>query len=77
MVMDHKALEKIRRKPYFENNRINRWIRIQEFCFEVICNKGEELVIPGILCRIYESKDKKKGRRKAKPRREGQVEKVK
>ena len=33
---DHKALEEIRTKPYFNNNRINRWIeQIQEFDFNV------------------------------------------
>ncbi|KAI5173419.1 hypothetical protein PAEPH01_1962 [Pancytospora epiphaga] len=41
LVTDHKAFEKIRKKPYFENNQINRWIeKIQEFDFEVIYQKG-------------------------------------
>jgi hypothetical protein len=57
-VTDHKALEEIRRKPYFENNRINRWIEsIQEFDFEVRYSKGEDLMVPDALSGLHENED--------------------
>lgn len=41
---DHKALERLRDKPYFDNNRINRWSeKIMEFDFEVRYVKGESM----------------------------------
>ena len=59
---DHRALEEIRRRPYFENNRINRWIEaIQEYDFTVSYKKGEEMVDPDALSRQFEN-DKKKER---------------
>jgi hypothetical protein len=61
LVTDHKALEEIRKKGYFENNRVNRWIeKIQEFDFEVRYEKGEELAVPDALSRLYEEGDKDK-----------------
>lgn len=42
---NHKALEEIRKKPYFNNNRINRWVeQIQEFDFVVRYKRGEEMI---------------------------------
>ncbi|KAF9742974.1 Retrovirus-related Pol polyprotein from transposon 17.6, partial [Nosema granulosis] len=42
LMTDHKALAEIRNKPYFNNNRINRWIeQIQEFDFTIEYIKGE------------------------------------
>lgn len=56
IVTDHKALENIRTKPNFTNNRINRWIeKIQEFDFEVKYEKAENLVVPDALSRLYET----------------------
>lgn len=56
LITDHKALENIRTKPNFSNNRINRWIElIQEFDFEIEYQKPEELVGPDALSRIYEN----------------------
>ena len=58
LVTDHKALEEIRRKPYFENDRVNRWVeKIQEFDFTVTYNKGEELVAADALSRIHETEN--------------------
>lgn len=38
---DHKALERIKEKIYFDNNRINRWVeKIMEFDFEIRYIKG-------------------------------------
>ena len=55
LVTDHKALEEIRRKPYFNNNRVNRWIeKIQEFDFTVTYCKGSELAVPDALSRLYD-----------------------
>lgn len=66
IITDHKALELIRTKPNFENNRINRWIeKIQEFDFTIEYQKGELLVGPDALSRIHEEKtvgEKKKER---------------
>ncbi len=60
LVTDHKALEEIRRKPYFSNNRINRWVeKIQEFDFTAEYQKGEELAAPDALSRLYEKDEKK------------------
>lgn len=55
LMTDHKALEEIRSKPYFENNRINRWIeKIQEFDFTVEYVKGAQMVDADALSRQYE-----------------------
>lgn len=55
LVTDHKALEEIRNKPYFNNDRINRWVeKIQGYDFTVEYNKGEELAAPDALSRLHE-----------------------
>jgi RNase H-like domain found in reverse transcriptase len=55
LITDHKALEEIRKKPCFNNNRINRWDeKIQDFDFSVEYNKGELLVVPDALSRLHE-----------------------
>jgi hypothetical protein len=60
LITDHKALESIRSKAEFENNRINRWVeKIQEYEFTIEYRKGVELVAPDALSRLYEE-DKKK-----------------
>ena len=59
LVSDHKALQEIRKKAYFNNSRINRWIElIQEFDFEIQYNKGEELAVPDALSRLYEAEER-------------------
>jgi len=58
LVTDHKALTEIRKKDYFNNNRVNRWIElIQEFDFEVKYEKGENLAVSDALSRIHEGED--------------------
>jgi hypothetical protein len=58
LVTDHKALTEIRKKGQFNNDRVNRWADlIQEFDFEVEYKKGEELVVPDALSRLYEGED--------------------
>lgn len=55
LITDHKALEEIRRKLSFSNNRISRWAeKIQEFDFEIEYNKGELLMVPDALSRLHE-----------------------
>ncbi|KRH93739.1 krab-a domain-containing protein, partial [Pseudoloma neurophilia] len=57
---DHKALLEIRKKPQFNNNRINRWIKlIQEFDFSVVYVEGEKMGQADQLSRVNEE-DKKK-----------------
>lgn len=57
LVTDHKALEEIRRKPNFENNRINRWIeKIQEFDFTVKYSEGSKMVVADALSRVFEKR---------------------
>ncbi len=52
---DHKALEEIRRKPFFNNNRVNRWIeRIQEYDFSVQYIKGALMGDADALSRQYQ-----------------------
>ncbi|WUR03409.1 reverse transcriptase [Vairimorpha necatrix] len=52
---DHKALAEIRRKPCFNNNRINRWIEmIQEFDFEIEYRQPDQMVVADALSRIHE-----------------------
>lgn len=80
LITDHKALEYIREKPNYENNRINRWIeKIQEFDFNVEYQKPEMLVGPDALSRIYETdtkeKDDEKRQKHAKRILEGKIEK--
>ncbi|MGL4850595.1 MAG: reverse transcriptase domain-containing protein, partial [Clostridium sp.] len=56
LMTDHKALIEIRRKPVFNNNRINRWIeKIQEFDFTVEYVKGELMTDADALSRQFES----------------------
>ncbi|KAF9761637.1 Retrovirus-related Pol polyprotein from transposon 17.6 [Nosema granulosis] len=58
LMTDHKALAKIRCKPYFENNRINRWIeKNQEFDFTIEYVKGELMTDADALSRQFESEN--------------------
>ncbi|WUR02937.1 reverse transcriptase [Vairimorpha necatrix] len=58
---DHKALNEIRKKPCFNNNRINRRIeKIQEFDFTIAYKKPEEMVVADALSRIHMEDDEKK-----------------
>lgn len=51
---DHKALGNIRTKPFFENDRINRWIDIiQEYDFTVSYVKGKEIGMADTLSRKH------------------------
>jgi RNase H-like domain found in reverse transcriptase/Reverse transcriptase (RNA-dependent DNA polymerase) len=60
LITDHKALEQLRKKPEFENNRINRWVeKIQQFDFTIEYKKGEELVTADALSRLYEEERRK------------------
>ena len=55
IMTDHKALEEIRSKPCFNNNRINRWIeKIQEFDFRIEYVKGENMTDVDALSRQYQ-----------------------
>lgn len=57
---DHKALEKLKEKPYFENNRINRWSeKIMEFDFEIRYVKGDEMGKADELNRNFDNKQVK------------------
>ncbi|KAM0683390.1 hypothetical protein COBT_004059, partial [Conglomerata obtusa] len=41
---DHKALERKKEKNEFNNDRVKRWIeRIQQYDFEILVRKGEEM----------------------------------
>ncbi|KAF9762651.1 hypothetical protein NGRA_1865 [Nosema granulosis] len=52
----HKALEEMRRNPFFNNNRINRWIeKIQEFDFTVEYVKVEMMCDVDALSRQFET----------------------
>ncbi|KAL0265942.1 UNVERIFIED_CONTAM: hypothetical protein PYX00_011659 [Menopon gallinae] len=65
LVMNHKALKRIREKPYIANTRINKWIEgIQEFDFVVRYNKGPDLVVPDALSRHHEGKEAEKAKSK-------------
>lgn len=67
LITDHKALEFIRSKAVFENDRVNRWIeRIQEYDFTIEYNKGETLVAPDALSRVYMEDDEKEKKEKKK-----------
>jgi hypothetical protein len=56
LMTDHKALAEIRNKPFFNNNRINRWIeQIQEFDFTIEYVKGEMMTDADALSRQFES----------------------
>ncbi|KAF9761233.1 hypothetical protein NGRA_2777 [Nosema granulosis] len=54
---DHKALEEMRRKPFFNNNnRINGWIeKIQEFDFTVEYVKEEMMCDVDALSRQFQT----------------------
>ncbi|KAF9762434.1 Retrovirus-related Pol polyprotein from transposon 17.6 [Nosema granulosis] len=55
LMTDHKALEEIRNKPFFNNNRINRWIeRIHEFYFTVLYVKGQDMTDADALSRQFQ-----------------------
>lgn len=61
IIIDHRALEEIRKKPYLENNRINRWIeKIQEFDFIIEYEKAEKLIVPDALSRLHQNQDEEK-----------------
>lgn len=65
LITDHKALERIRSKPEFNNNRINRWIeKIQDFDFTIEYQKGNQLIGADALSRIYEVEASKKNLKK-------------
>jgi hypothetical protein len=54
LITDHKALELIRSKAEFGNNRINRWVeKIQNYDFSIQYKKGEELIDADALSRVY------------------------
>lgn len=56
LITDHKALEKIRLKPEFNNQRVNRWIeKIQDYDFSIEYKRAEDLVTADALSRIYEN----------------------
>ncbi|KAF9756160.1 Retrovirus-related Pol polyprotein from transposon 17.6, partial [Nosema granulosis] len=58
LLTDHKALEDIRKKPYFNNNRVNRWIeRIQDDDFSVQYIKGEFMGDADALSRQYQDEN--------------------
>lgn len=61
LITDHRALEQIRIKPEFANNRVNRWIEfIQDYDFSIEYRKGADLVTADALSRIYEANEKDK-----------------
>lgn len=65
IITDHKALEHIRNKPEFSNNRINRMVEaIQDYDFSIEYKKGPELVTADALSRIYEEETKKANMKK-------------
>lgn len=56
LITDYKALEEIRRKPNYNNNRINRCIKkIQEFDFTVEYNPGDTMMVPDALSGQFEN----------------------
>lgn len=56
LITGHKALEKIRIKPEFNNQRVNRWIvKIQDFDFTIEYKKAEDVITVDALSRIYEN----------------------
>jgi hypothetical protein len=81
LITDHKALESIRTKPEFNNNRINRWIeKIQSYDFTIEYKKAEELITADALSRLYEEDakkicDEKVYTKKGKKTIEGKIEK--
>ncbi|ELQ74072.1 hypothetical protein, LTR Retrotransposon, partial [Trachipleistophora hominis] len=55
LITDHKALEVIRNKPEFDNNRPNRWCEaIQQYNFTIEYSKPVNLVEADALSRIHE-----------------------
>ncbi|EQB60915.1 krab-a domain-containing protein [Vairimorpha apis BRL 01] len=68
---DHKALVEIRNKPYFNNNRINRWIeKIQEFDFTIEYRKPELMIVADTLSRINMEEDGKQAKIKERTRKQ-------
>lgn len=54
LITDHKAVENIRNKPEYQNNKINRWINmIQEYDFTIEYQKAKELTTADSLSRIF------------------------
>lgn len=71
---DHKSLEQIRNNPDFENNRINRWVeKIQEFDFTIEYRKGEEMIVPDALSRVFTHEEQEK-KKMISDRRDKQIE---
>ncbi|KAF9761624.1 Retrovirus-related Pol polyprotein from transposon 17.6 [Nosema granulosis] len=72
LMTNPKALAEIRNKPFFNNNRINRWIeKIQEFDFTIEYVKGEMMTDADALSRQFESVEKSEEERiKDKKRKE-------
>ncbi|KAF9752815.1 Transposon Tf2-9 polyprotein, partial [Nosema granulosis] len=65
LMTDHRALEEIRNKPYFNNNRVNRWIeRIQEYDFRVQYVKGELMGDADALSRQFQEEDREETKKK-------------
>lgn len=74
LITDHKALENLRSKAEFGNNRVNRRIcMIQEYDLTIKYRKGRELFVPDALSRLYEE-DKIKFNGKEKPKSEKGVQ---
>src|SRR5699024_101473 len=60
VITDHKALLAIREKPYFDNDKVNRWVRkIQEFDFVIEYNEGNKMGVPDALSRLHEREMRK------------------
>lgn len=58
ILSDHKALEEIRKKAEFKNNRINRWIEnIQEFDFDIKYVNPNEIKDADLLSREFETEE--------------------
>ncbi len=74
----HKALLEIRKKPFYNNNRINRWIeKIQEFDFTVEYVKGELMTDADALSRQFEGDTKTEEEKKQDETRRLIIEKQK
>ncbi|ELQ75993.1 hypothetical protein, LTR Retrotransposon, partial [Trachipleistophora hominis] len=55
LITDHKALEVIRNKPEFDNNRLNRWCEaIQQYDFTIEYSKPVNLIKADALSIIHE-----------------------
>lgn len=65
IMTDHKALEEIRNKPSFNNNRINRMIeKIQEFDFTIQYVKGENMIDVDALSRQFQEEGEEEQQKK-------------